>query len=154
MWVPNHYERRSSRISATGVSLPLDPCRSNCGCVDGCFTFAPRLSSEARDRNIIKRLRNAIARRPSSEMRNINNAERHDLDTFLSRSGSGNFRAQTHDPKAMADLLPDGFIWTPFSSDLDQAIFESTYTSPKPLQICFQMASFGYLSFQIRIRQF
>ena len=34
------------------------------------------------------------------------------LDTFLSRSGSNHFRAQVHPPKAMADLLPYGFIWT------------------------------------------
>ena len=33
-------------------------------------------------------------------------------------------------PKAIADLLPDGFIWTPFCPDLDQAIFEPKYTFP------------------------
>ena len=45
----------------------------------------------------------------------------------------------------MADLLPDGFIWTPFCPDLDQAIFEPMYTLPKLWLICFQMASFGHL---------
>ena len=28
----------------------------------------------------------------------------------------------------MADLLPDGFIWTPFCPDLDRAIFMETET--------------------------
>ena len=32
-------------------------------------------------------------------------------DTLLSRSGSSHFRTQIHIPKAIADLLPDGFIW-------------------------------------------
>ena len=39
-----------------------------------------------------------------------------------------------------------------FGLNTDQAIFESTYTSPKPLQICFQMASFGHLSVRIWIK--
>ena len=51
-------------------------------------------------------------------------------DTLLSRSGSSHFRTQIHIPKAIADLLPDGFIWMPFSLDLDQAIFESADASP------------------------
>ena len=70
------------------------------------------------------------------------------LDTFLLRSGSG------HLPKAMADVLPYGFIWTPFYPDLDQAIFETRYAFPKLQQICFRMASFGYLSVQIWIKPF
>ena len=54
----------------------------------------------------------------------------------------------------MADLFPNGFIWTPFCPDLDQAIFEPRYTFPKLWQICFQMASFGHLSVQIWIKPF
>ena len=64
------------------------------------------------------------------------------------------FQTQTHHPKALADLLPDGFIWTPFRPDLDQAILEPRYTFPKRWQICFQMASFGHLSVQIWIKPF
>ena len=48
--------------------------------------------------------------------------------------------------KAIADLLPYGFIWAPFCPDQDQAIFEPGHTLPNLLQICFYMASFGYLS--------
>ena len=44
------------------------------------------------------------------------------LDAFPSRSGSSHFGAQMHLPRALADLLPDGVIWTPFYPDLDQAI--------------------------------
>ena len=33
----------------------------------------------------------------------------------------------------MADLFPDGFIWMPFCPDLDQAIVEFRYTSPKAM---------------------
>ena len=33
-----------------------------------------------------------------------------------------------HLPETMADLFPDGFIWTPFCPDLDQPIFEPMYT--------------------------
>ena len=76
------------------------------------------------------------------------------LDAFLSRSGSSQFRAQVHFPKAMAELLPVGFIWIPFCPDLDQAIFEPRYTLPKVWQICFQMVSFGHISVQIWIRPF
>ena len=36
---------------------------------------------------------------------------------------SGYCRAQVHLPKAVTDLLPYGFIWTPFCPDLDQATF-------------------------------
>ena len=54
----------------------------------------------------------------------------------------------------MADLLPDGFILTPFCPDLDQAIFEHRSTVLKLWQICFQMASFGHLSVQILIKPF
>ena len=54
----------------------------------------------------------------------------------------------------MADLLLDGFIWTPFCPDPDHAIFKPPYTFPQPWLICFQMASFGYLSVQIRITLF
>ena len=54
------------------------------------------------------------------------------------------FRAQVYPPKAMANLLPYGFLWTPFCPDLDQAILEPRYTFPKVWQICFHMASFGY----------
>ena len=51
------------------------------------------------------------------------------LDACLSRRfGSGHFRAQRYHPKATAYLFPDGFIWTPFCPDPDQAIFESTCT--------------------------
>ena len=53
------------------------------------------------------------------------------LDTFLSRSEPSHFRTQMHLPETMADLLPDGFIWTPFCPDLDQAIFEPMYTFKK-----------------------
>ena len=51
-------------------------------------------------------------------------------DTFLPGSGSSHFRTQIHIPKAIADLLPDRFIWMLFSLDLDQAIFESADASP------------------------
>ena len=50
-----------------------------------------------------------------------------------------------HIHKTIADLFPDGFIWTPFRPDLDQAIFEPRDTIPKLWHICFQMASFGHL---------
>ena len=48
-------------------------------------------------------------------------------DTSLSRSGSSHFRTKMHIPKAIADLLSDGFMWTPFCPDLGQAIFESGF---------------------------
>ena len=64
------------------------------------------------------------------------------------------FQIQIHRPKAMADLLPDGFIWTPFCPDPDQAIFEPKYTFPKRWQICFRMALFGHLSVHIWIKSF
>ena len=56
----------------------------------------------------------------------------HHSDTLLSRSGSSHFRTQIHLPKAIASLLPDCLIWTPFCPDLNQAIFESGDASPKP----------------------
>ena len=65
------------------------------------------------------------------------------LDTFLSRSGSSNFRTRIHLPETIADLLPYGFIWTPFCPDLDQAIFKPRYTFPKLLQICFSTCVFS-----------
>ena len=37
---------------------------------------------------------------------------------------AGQFRARVDHPKAMADLLRNGFIWTPFCPDLDQTLFE------------------------------
>ena len=67
------------------------------------------------------------------------------LDTFLSRSRSSHFRVQIHLLEARADLIPYGFIWTPFCSDFDQAIFKSRYTFPKLWLIWFHMASFGHL---------
>ena len=76
------------------------------------------------------------------------------LDTVLSRSASSHFRNLIHLPKAMADLLPYGFIWIPFCPDLHQTIFEPRYTFQKLWQICFHMASFGYLSVQICIKPF
>ena len=42
------------------------------------------------------------------------------LDTFLSRSESSHFRTQVHLPKTMPNVLPYGFIWTPFCPDLDK----------------------------------
>ena len=60
-----------------------------------------------------------------------------------------------HTPlQTIADLVPDGFIRTPFCPDLDPAMFEPRHTFPKPLQICFQMESFGRLFVQIWIRPF
>ena len=53
------------------------------------------------------------------------------LDTFLSRSEPSHFRTQMHLPETMADLLPDGFIWTPFCPDLNRATFEPGCTFPK-----------------------
>ena len=53
------------------------------------------------------------------------------LDAFLSRSGSGHFRAQIHLPKAIEDLLQNDSIWTPFCPNLDQATFETKYNFPK-----------------------
>ena len=47
--------------------------------------------------------------------------------------------------KTIADLFPDGFIWTPFRPDLDQAILGTRDTIPRRWQICFQKASFGHL---------
>ena len=76
------------------------------------------------------------------------------LDTFLSRFGLSHFRVHIHIHKTISDFVPDGIIRTPCCPDLDQAIFEPRYTFPKPLQICFQMASCGRLSVQIRIRPF
>ena len=57
------------------------------------------------------------------------------LDTFPSRSGSSHFRTQIHLSKTVADLLPYGFIWTPFCPDIDQAIFKPKYTFPNPSQM-------------------
>ena len=74
------------------------------------------------------------------------------FDTFLSRSESNHYRTQVHPPKALADLLPYGFIWTPFCPDPNQAIVQPMYALPKLWQICFHVASF--LSVQIRITQF
>ena len=51
------------------------------------------------------------------------------LDTVLSRSASSHFRNLIHLPKAMADLLPYGFIWIPFCPDLHQTIFEPSTPS-------------------------
>ena len=76
------------------------------------------------------------------------------LDTVLSGSGSSHFRIRRHIPKAMADSLPGGFIWTPFCPDLDQAIVESSCTFPKLWQMCSQMALFRHLSVQIWIKPF
>ena len=76
------------------------------------------------------------------------------LDIFQSRSGSCHFRAQTHLPKAMADLLIDWFIWTSFCPDPDPVTFEPRHTLQKLWQICFQIASLGHLSVQIRIKPF
>ena len=70
------------------------------------------------------------------------------------RSASSHFRNLIPLPKAMADLLPYGFIWTPFCPDLHQAIFEPRYTFQKLWQICFHMASFGHRSVQICIKPF
>ena len=53
------------------------------------------------------------------------------FDTFLSRSEQNHIRTQMHLPETVADLLPDGFIWTPFCPDLDQAIFEPMNTFQK-----------------------
>ena len=53
------------------------------------------------------------------------------LDAVLPGSGSGHFRIRRRTPKTIADVAPDGFIWTPFCEDLDQAIFESGDTIPK-----------------------
>ena len=71
------------------------------------------------------------------------------FDTFRSRSGSSHFRIQRHHPKAMSDLLPDGFIWIPFNPDLDQAMFEPSDTIPKLWQICFSRASCRHLSIDL-----
>ena len=68
--------------------------------------------------------------------------------------GSSHFRIHIHIPRTIVDLLPHGFIRSPCRPDLVQAIFESGDTFPKTLLICFQVASFGYLSVQIWIRQF
>ena len=76
------------------------------------------------------------------------------LETFLCRCRSSHFQAQVHLPKSITNLLPYGFIWTPFCPNIDQAIFEPRYTFPKPLQICSHMASFGHLSVQVWIRPF
>ena len=57
-------------------------------------------------------------------------------------------------PKAIADLLPNGFMWTAFCPDSDQTIFESGDASQKTSQILFQLASFGHLAVQIRIKPF
>lgn len=83
------------------------------------------------------------------------------LDAFLTRSGSSQFRTQTHHnraqirlPEAIADLLQFGFVWTPSCQDLDQAIFEPRYSCPKPRLICFNLASFGHLSVKIWIQPF
>ena len=65
-----------------------------------------------------------------------------------------NSLAEVHLPRAIADLLPDGFIWTPFLPDLDQAGLESRYTFPEPWPICFRIASFGHLSCQIWFKPF
>ena len=54
----------------------------------------------------------------------------------------------------MSNLLPYGFIWSPFNPNINQAIFEPRYIFPKPLQICSHMASFGHLSVQVWIKQF
>ena len=72
----------------------------------------------------------------------------------MSRRESSNFRSQIYIPKAMVDSRPNGFIWTLFFSDLDQAIFEARYTIPKLWQICVRMASFGHFSIQIWIKPF
>ena len=64
------------------------------------------------------------------------------------------FHNGRHHPKAITKLLPNGFIWEPFCSDLDQSIFMPRYTAPTLWQICFQMASFGHLSVQIWIKPF
>ena len=65
------------------------------------------------------------------------------------------------DPDTFAGLLPHGFMWTPFCPDLDQAMFDSSYTllpksgsSQKLPQMCFPMASFGHISVQIWIGHF
>ena len=58
------------------------------------------------------------------------------LDTFLSRSGSSHFRNQVHHPKTMADVLPYGFICTPFYPDLDQPFS----TPGKPSKSCYRFA--------------
>ena len=68
------------------------------------------------------------------------------LETVRSRFGLSRFQVHRHIKKTIADFVRYGFIRTPFCPDLDQAIFEPRYTFPKPLQICFQMASFGCLS--------
>ena len=59
-----------------------------------------------------------------------------------------------HIQKFIADFFPDGFIWTPFNPDLDQAIFEPRDAIPKLWQIRFQMASFGYFFVKIWINLF
>ena len=43
------------------------------------------------------------------------------------------FRAQVHYPKTMAELFPNGFIWTPVCPDLDQALFVFEITAPNGL---------------------
>ena len=45
----------------------------------------------------------------------------------------------------MADLLPDGFIWTPFCPDLDQAIFEHRYTYKPYGMLCYAMLCYVQL---------
>ena len=40
---------------------------------------------------------------------------------------AGQFRAQVHAHKTMADLCPNGFIWIPFCPALDQTICEPRY---------------------------
>ena len=76
------------------------------------------------------------------------------FDTFLSKSDSNLFRTQKHLPKAMADLLPYGFIWTLSRPDLNRTTFEPRSTSPKLWQICFHMASFWHLLVQIWFEPF
>ena len=83
------------------------------------------------------------------------------LETFLSRSGSSHFRTQIHLSKAIADLLPDGFIWIPFNRDLEQAIFEPSDPSQsygrfasRWLHLDIFQSRFGLSHFRAHIRTF
>ena len=66
---------------------------------------------------------------PSQSRRGFASIELH-LDAFLFRSGSSHFGSRRRFPKTTADLVPDGFIRTPFRPDPDQAIFKPRYQLP------------------------